>query len=510
MPRPCSRACEAWARVCSDGAARARRLLEAAEIELALDAGEAAEAHLRASLAADPAEPRAHQLLVERLAGTNRAPEVLAQSELALAAIPTGRPERTAIALQRGRAFESAGELERASETYRLARETDPRSTEACLAQARLLRDADLPGRTALPRELPARAPGARGPQPGAGLPGAGPPAGRCARGSRPRGGLLRARRRPGADLQRGPAAAGTAARAAARPLARCARAPPRAARREPAAARPARGTDGDRASPRRRGCRRAGIRRAARARPGRRAGRAGDRRRCAAAAAADRPRLASRVAPGGAAARGRTRREGCPRSRRAEPGGAGRGARRRPRARDRRPPTPIPGRRAARRGGLRLPHRAARPGGGPDGRRAALPADRGAQPLAARPGGCGGRPGGHAPRRQGQAILQGLGFWARRRLQQALEGVRPAEVAQVDFAAWRAALRARAAAAALDRSGADLEIALHVLGESAERRPISRPRSGGDWRAALNASLAARLLVARIAALWCARLAGP
>jgi hypothetical protein len=69
-------------------------------------------------------------------------------------------------------------------------------------------------------------------------------------------------------------------------------------------------------------------------------------------------------------------------------------------------------------------------------------------------------------------ALALRFGRGARRRAREALAGAAPEEIAEIDFVAWRSALRALASAVALDATGGDLHAALEALAdeEDAER----------------------------------------
>jgi hypothetical protein len=75
-------------------------------------------------------------------------------------------------------------------------------------------------------------------------------------------------------------------------------------------------------------------------------------------------------------------------------------------------------------------------------------------------------------------ALALELGRGARRRAREALGGASPEEIAEIDFPAWRAALRALSHAVALDATGGDLRSALDAVadeGATAESSPASR-----------------------------------
>ena len=133
-------ALRAWAKLASDGEARATRLLQAAELELArAGRAKAAEKLLRAALEAWPATPGGWAMLAELLWSEGRGSDViaLAQGALAHASEPG---ERARVALVAARALEQRGDMRDAAEHYRVACTENPRASEAALSGARLLR----------------------------------------------------------------------------------------------------------------------------------------------------------------------------------------------------------------------------------------------------------------------------------------------------------------------------------------------------------------------------------
>jgi len=137
---PALAALERWAEQTLDPAIRATCLLRAAEVELRVGGRHAfTEQHLRAALEADPALARASQRLATLLWETDRADEALAVASRALANVPNA-PERASLAMLRARVLERRGEPQLAAEAFGVAAEADPRSIEAAVSAARLLR----------------------------------------------------------------------------------------------------------------------------------------------------------------------------------------------------------------------------------------------------------------------------------------------------------------------------------------------------------------------------------
>jgi tetratricopeptide (TPR) repeat protein len=133
-------ALQAWAKLASAGEARATRLLQAAELELARPGrAAAAEKLLRAALSAWREAPGGWALLAELLWTEGRGSDVIALAPDALAHAPSAR-ERARVALAAARALEQRGDAREAAERYRIACHEDPRASEAALSAARLLR----------------------------------------------------------------------------------------------------------------------------------------------------------------------------------------------------------------------------------------------------------------------------------------------------------------------------------------------------------------------------------
>ena len=133
---------DAWAEETSDPARRAACRLEAAELA-AGPAGDppGAERRLRQLLADDPRHLRASRLLAEQLWGEDRRDETLEVTTQALDAATSLRgPDAGALSLLRARALEARGETRRAAEAYGAAAAADAACADAALSQARLLR----------------------------------------------------------------------------------------------------------------------------------------------------------------------------------------------------------------------------------------------------------------------------------------------------------------------------------------------------------------------------------
>ena len=133
-------ALEHWARTVRDADTSGRLWLRAAEWELRCTGREAsAERHLRAAVAADPGLAAAWHALVARVLDAGRLEDAIEAADRAASRILDGE-ELAAIALLQARAHEERGARPDAAEVYGIAAELDPRSCEAALAQARLLR----------------------------------------------------------------------------------------------------------------------------------------------------------------------------------------------------------------------------------------------------------------------------------------------------------------------------------------------------------------------------------
>ena len=130
----------AWAGLSAEPEARAARLLQAAELELAAGGrAEAAERLLRDALSAWQQAPGAWGMLSELLGSEGRAVDLIALAPAALEHAPSTL-ERSRVALAVARALEQRGALREAAEHYRIAGTDNPRGSEAALSAARLLR----------------------------------------------------------------------------------------------------------------------------------------------------------------------------------------------------------------------------------------------------------------------------------------------------------------------------------------------------------------------------------
>jgi len=129
-----------WADIASEHSQRAERLLRAAEWELR-EAGQAesAEAHLREVLDADPSLLRAWEALTTLLWESERAEDALQVASMAVSGVE-GATASPVLSLIRGRALEQLGEKEEAADAFRFAASADPNCVEAALSRARLLR----------------------------------------------------------------------------------------------------------------------------------------------------------------------------------------------------------------------------------------------------------------------------------------------------------------------------------------------------------------------------------
>jgi len=130
----------AWAHCAGAPRDRARRLLQAAELELNRPQREgAAELLLREATRADAALAEAWALLAELLAKGARWSEVL--DAASAGALETNEPLlRSRLAALRGRALEQRGDVRAAADAFAEAARTSPRASEAALSSARLYR----------------------------------------------------------------------------------------------------------------------------------------------------------------------------------------------------------------------------------------------------------------------------------------------------------------------------------------------------------------------------------
>ncbi|MEE9607882.1 MAG: tetratricopeptide repeat protein, partial [Myxococcota bacterium] len=131
---------ERWAEQAAAPAQRAARWLEAAEWELSSgERRDAAEAHLRQVVDAEPVCARGWELLASLLWECERPDEALEAATAGLARVDD--PElRSALSMLRGQALERRGERDEAAEAFASAASADPRRAEAALASARLWR----------------------------------------------------------------------------------------------------------------------------------------------------------------------------------------------------------------------------------------------------------------------------------------------------------------------------------------------------------------------------------
>lgn len=129
-----------WAARAASARDRAQRLFQAAELELSRDELRAdAELHLREALTQDPALASGWALLAELLAKQARWSELI-DATRAGAAETDDLPARSRLEVLRGRALEQLGDLRGAAEAFAEASLASPRASEAALSGARLLR----------------------------------------------------------------------------------------------------------------------------------------------------------------------------------------------------------------------------------------------------------------------------------------------------------------------------------------------------------------------------------
>ena len=110
-----------------------------------------------------------------------------------------------------------------------------------------------------------------------------------------------------------------------------------------------------------------------------------------------------------------------------------------------------------------------------------------------------------HASGRTLNALSSSLGRRTRRRLRRILEDVSIQAIEAIDFAAWRAELRAVAAAQALDATGGDLRAALVALIRDAEEPADDAFREHADLTPLVTGSPEARALLTRVVRAWMA-----
>jgi tetratricopeptide (TPR) repeat protein len=131
---------ERWAGRASEPSERARRLLRAAECEMHAEGrSEGAERHLRGALEADPGLARAWDELATLLWNQGRGGEALEVASSTLDGV-SDAGVRGRLALIRGRALEQRGDRREAAEAFGLAAKENPRCIEGALSSARLLR----------------------------------------------------------------------------------------------------------------------------------------------------------------------------------------------------------------------------------------------------------------------------------------------------------------------------------------------------------------------------------
>jgi tetratricopeptide (TPR) repeat protein len=99
-------------------------------------------------------------------------------------------------------------------------------------------------------------------------------------------------------------------------------------------------------------------------------------------------------------------------------------------------------------------------------------------------------------------AISDALGRWARRRVRKAMGSSSPEEIAEIDFVAWRSELRALAHAAALDTCGGNLRAALCALLQDAGQL-ASLPGEEVDLTSLVEGTPDARELLRRVVVAW-------
>jgi len=129
-----------WADIADEHSQRAERLLRAAEWELRdPERSASAEAHLRDVLDADPSRLRAWEALTTLLWEADRAHDALQVASLAISGVE-GATSSPVLSLIRGRVLEQLGEKEEAAEAFHTAASADPNCMEAALSRARLLR----------------------------------------------------------------------------------------------------------------------------------------------------------------------------------------------------------------------------------------------------------------------------------------------------------------------------------------------------------------------------------
>ncbi len=129
-----------WADIATEHSQRADRLLRAAEWELR-DANRiaSAEAHLREVLEADPSQLRAWEALAALLWKSERADDALQVASMAISGVERATSSPV-LSLIQGRALEQLDQKDEAAEAFRIAASADPNCVEAAVSRARLLR----------------------------------------------------------------------------------------------------------------------------------------------------------------------------------------------------------------------------------------------------------------------------------------------------------------------------------------------------------------------------------
>jgi tetratricopeptide (TPR) repeat protein len=130
----------AWAALEAAPAERAKRMLQAAELELGRAGREAAaEELLCGAVAQDAGSPTAWALLAELQARQGRWSEVVESAKHG-ASVTRDASLHSRLEALRGRALEQRGELRAAADAFASASQLSPRASEAALSAARLLR----------------------------------------------------------------------------------------------------------------------------------------------------------------------------------------------------------------------------------------------------------------------------------------------------------------------------------------------------------------------------------
>jgi hypothetical protein len=104
-------------------------------------------------------------------------------------------------------------------------------------------------------------------------------------------------------------------------------------------------------------------------------------------------------------------------------------------------------------------------------------------------------------------ALSQALGWRAKKRLRRALEGHTPEEIASLDFAAWRGALRGLASAVVIDRGDCNLREAFVAWLQADDPEGPRTLAPEADLRARIQAHAEARALLTQVIDAWLAGL---